>query len=124
MRRRPSKNGPSEEALQSYPVPALEKGLDVLEYLSKAHQPLGLNEVATALGEDPMDYALRGGEDFELCYTALPGALAPVLDEFRGQFGIDLTCVGVMTSERSLRLVHANGSQTPLSPQAFDHFQR
>jgi thiamine-monophosphate kinase len=84
----------------------------------------GVREVAMALGEDPMDYALRGGEDFELCYTALPGALAPLLDEFRGQFGIDLTRVGVMTSERTLRLVHADGSQTPLSPQAFDHFHR
>jgi thiamine-monophosphate kinase len=84
----------------------------------------GVREVARALGEDPVDYALRGGEDFELCYTALPGALTPLLDEFRGQFGIDLTRVGVMTSERSLRLVHADGSQTPLSPQAFDHFHR
>jgi thiamine-monophosphate kinase len=84
----------------------------------------GVREVAMALGEDPMDYALRGGEDFELCYTALPGALAPLRDEFRGQFGIDLTRVGVMTSERSLRLVHTDGSQTPLSPQAFDHFHR
>jgi thiamine-monophosphate kinase len=84
----------------------------------------GVREVARALGEDPVDYALRGGEDFELCYTALPGALTPLLDEFRGQFGIDLTRVGVMTSERSLRLVHADGSKTPLSPQAFDHFHR
>jgi thiamine-monophosphate kinase len=84
----------------------------------------GVREVARALGEDPVDYALRGGEDFELCCTALPGVLTPLLGEFRGQFGIDLTCIGVMTSERSLRLVHADGSQTPLSPQAFDHFQR
>jgi len=27
-----------------------------------------------------------------------------------------------MTSERALQLVHADGSQTYLSPQAFDHF--
>jgi thiamine-monophosphate kinase len=84
----------------------------------------GVREVAMALGEDPMDYALRGGEDFELCYTALPGVFTPLLDEFRGQFGTELTRVGVVTSERSLRLVHGDGSQTPLSPQAFDHFHR
>lgn len=34
----------------AYPVPALEKGLDVLEYLSRARRGIGLNEIATALG--------------------------------------------------------------------------
>lgn len=84
----------------------------------------GAREVAAALGEDPLEYALRGGEDFELCCTAVSGALAPLRQEFRTQFGIDLTHIGVITAERALRLVRADGSQTPLSPQAFDHFQR
>jgi thiamine-monophosphate kinase len=82
----------------------------------------GVREVAAVLGEDPMELGLRGGEDFELCCTARPGMLSPLLDEFRAQYGIGLTRVGSITSERALRLVHADGSQTPLSPQAFDHF--
>ena len=82
----------------------------------------GVREVAAALGEDPLELALRGGEDFELCCTARPGTLDPLLDEFRAQFGIDLTRIGIMTSEPTLQLVHADGSQTLLSPQAFDHF--
>jgi thiamine-monophosphate kinase len=84
----------------------------------------GVREVAAALGEDPLELALRGGEDFELCCTAHPGTLSPLLEGFRAQFGIDLTRVGILTSERSLRLVHADGSQALLSPQAFDHFHR
>jgi thiamine-monophosphate kinase len=84
----------------------------------------GVRELAAALGEDPLEYALRGGEDFELCCTAGPGALAPLQAEFRAQFGIDLTPIGVITAERTLRLVRADGSQIPLSPQAFDHFHR
>jgi thiamine-monophosphate kinase len=84
----------------------------------------GVREVATALGEDPLEYALRGGEDFELCCTAVPGALAPLRQGFRTQFGIDLTHIGVITSERALRLVQTDGAQRPLSPQAFDHFNR
>jgi thiamine-monophosphate kinase len=83
----------------------------------------GVREVAAALGNDPVDFALRGGEDFELCYTALPGTVAPWVDAFRAQFGTDLTCVGIMTSGRSLQLVQADGSQTLLSPQGFDHFR-
>jgi thiamine-monophosphate kinase len=82
----------------------------------------GVREVAAALGKDPIDFALRGGEDFELCYTARPGAVAPWVDAFRAQFGTDLTRVGVMTAARSLQLVQADGSQTLLSPQGFDHF--
>ncbi len=84
----------------------------------------GVREVAAALGEDPIALALRGGEDFELCYTALPGTITPVVDKFRAQFDTDLTRVGTITSERSLQLLQADGSQTLLSPQAFDHFQR
>jgi thiamine-monophosphate kinase len=84
----------------------------------------GVREVAAALGEDALELALRGGEDFELCCTARPGTLGPLLAEFRTQFGVDLTRVGLMTSERALQLVHADGSQALLSPQAFDHFRR
>jgi thiamine-monophosphate kinase len=82
----------------------------------------GVREVAAALGQDPLEYALRGGEDFELCCTAAPGALAPVLDEFRTRFGIDLTSVGMITDEHVLQLVRADGLRTSLSPQGFDHF--
>jgi hypothetical protein len=47
-----------------------------------------------------------------------------VVDQFRAQFSTELTRVGTITSGRALQLVQADGSQIPLSPQAFDHFQR
>jgi thiamine-monophosphate kinase len=84
----------------------------------------GVREVAAAGGEEPLALALRGGEDFELCCTARPGSLRPFLDEFLTRFGCALTPIGTMTAEPALRLVHADGSQTLLSPQAFDHFHR
>src|ERR671922_63363 len=71
----------------------------------------GVREVAAALGEDALELALRGGEDFELCCTARPGTLGPLLDEFRAQFGIELTRVGTITSEYALQLVHADGAR-------------
>jgi thiamine-monophosphate kinase len=82
----------------------------------------GVREVAAALGGDALELALRGGEDFELCCTARPGTLGPLLDEFRARFGIELTRVGTITSECALQLVHVDGAQALLSPQAFDHF--
>jgi thiamine-monophosphate kinase len=83
----------------------------------------GVREVASAVGEAPLTFALRGGEDFELCCTAAPGALAPLCQEFHRRFGLDLTRIGMITAERGLRLTHGDGSQASLSPQAFDHFQ-
>jgi thiamine-monophosphate kinase len=84
----------------------------------------GVREVAAAQGEDAIELALRGGEDFELCYTAFPGTVIPMVDQFRAQFDTELTRVGTITAERALQLVQADGSKMPLSPQAFDHFQR
>lgn len=49
MNRQPVKNEPAEGVAPSYSVPALEKALDVLEFLSNAQQALGLNEIAEAL---------------------------------------------------------------------------
>jgi thiamine-monophosphate kinase len=84
----------------------------------------GVREVAAALGDDVLEYALRGGEEFELCCTAVRGSLVPLVDDFRAQFGIELTRVGSMTREPSLRLMHADGTEVPLSAQAYDHFRR
>jgi thiamine-monophosphate kinase len=83
----------------------------------------GVREVAAGLGEDPLALALRGGEDFELCCTARPGTILPLLDAFQAQFGIGLTRVGTVTPDRDLRLVRADGSLVRLCPQAFDHFR-
>jgi len=84
----------------------------------------GVRDVATALGDEPLTYALYGGEDFELCCTAAPGTLTPLREEFRQRFGLDLTRVGSISAERGLRIVQVDGSQTSLAPQAFDHFHR
>jgi thiamine-monophosphate kinase len=84
----------------------------------------GVRQVATALGEDAVELALRGGEDFELCCTAVPGGLPPLLEEFRALFDLELTRVGTMTSGHSIHLLRADGTQALLLPQAFDHFQR
>jgi DNA-binding IclR family transcriptional regulator len=54
-RKRPARKGVNGSARlaengAAYPVPALEKGLDVLEHLSQARRGVGLNEIAAALG--------------------------------------------------------------------------
>jgi thiamine-monophosphate kinase len=84
----------------------------------------GVQDVAAALGDDPLQYALSGGEDFELCCTATPGTLPPIVETFRHQFGLELTRIGSITPAPSLHLIRADGSDVPLSPQAYNHFRQ
>jgi thiamine-monophosphate kinase len=84
----------------------------------------GVREVAAARGDDPLQYALSGGEDFELCCTAAPGTLCPLVESFRRQFGIELTRIGAITPDPSLRFLRADGSDLPLPPQAYNHFRQ
>ncbi|MBI2877653.1 MAG: thiamine-phosphate kinase [Candidatus Tectomicrobia bacterium] len=82
-----------------------------------------VQEVARALGEDPLAYALNGGEDFELCLTAREGALGPWVESFRQRFALPLTCVGRMVAGEGISLVGPGGEVQRLEPLGFDHFR-
>jgi thiamine-monophosphate kinase len=84
----------------------------------------GVQDVAMAMGDDPLQYALNGGEDFELCCTAAPGILSPLVETFRHQFGLELSRIGSITPGPALRLIQADGSDVPLLPQAYNHFRQ
>ena len=77
-------------------------------------------EAARALGEDPIRWALHGGEDYELLFTvpperfrAVPPLLAPL--------GVVATIVGEVGGE-GVRLRAPDGSERPLTPAGFRHF--
>ncbi len=59
-----------------------------------------------ALGaERALELALAGGEDYELAFTAAPGAVEEVVAEFRERFALALTRVGEVTSGAGLDIV-------------------
>jgi thiamine-monophosphate kinase len=80
-----------------------------------------LNELRAALGSDPTEMALHGGEDYELL-AALPSHAVPqaqaALEE---RYGTALTDIGEIT-EGSLVLDLPDGRQEPLEPRGWDHF--
>ena len=84
--------------------------------LESARLPLtpGVTEVATALGQDPIGFALRAGEDFELC-ACLPASAARELTRANASEGgeLELTIVGRVTEGAcGLRI---DGDQTELA---------
>ena len=78
--------------------------------------------VADALGFDPLTMALHGGEDFELCLTAPPGAAAPLEQGLRGQFDCPLTRIGAIQAGAGVTLCHSDGGDVPLIAGGYDHF--
>ena len=77
------------------------------------------------LGADDLALGLSGGEDYELCIAAPPGAMAPLVEAFSGHFQAPLTRVGRVT-EGGGAYVLASESRGGGSVAAggFDHFAR
>ena len=71
------------------------------------------------------DLATRGGEDYELLFTAPPDQFAEIAAAATG-IGATVTSIGEIlatSNNRSrLDLRHADGSTAPVSAGAFDHF--
>jgi thiamine-monophosphate kinase len=78
--------------------------------------------VAAAAGADPLDYALDGGEDFELIAAVAPRAFAYLARRFRAHTGRSLLAAGRLEAEPGLRLVAA-GRPAELVPAGFDHLR-
>jgi len=79
---------------------------------------------AGALRVDPLGWALSGGEDYELLFTARPeweGLLAGLVRRLR----VPVTRIGsVRPAREGIRLLTPEGRYRPLPPAAFEHFRK
>lgn len=64
-----------------------------------------------------LKFALHGGEDYELLFTAATSKRIP-----RSIAGIPVTEIGEITAGDSIQLVGMNGRRTPLTPAGWEHF--
>ncbi len=79
--------------------------------------------MAQARGEDATQYALAGGEDFELLVAIQPRAFGYLASRFAAHFGKPLHTIGTVRTGSCIALL--NGSvETPISPMGWDHLQR
>jgi thiamine-monophosphate kinase len=77
--------------------------------------------VAEQLGEEPQQYALAGGEDFELLVAVAPRAYEHVALRFHASFKRLLQRVGVLQADESL-VVRKEAGLEPLARSGWDHF--
>ncbi len=69
---------------------------------------------------DPVEMAMNGGEDYELCFTASPGRGQEVAAGFRERFGICMTKIGRII-DSGLYVQDLDGKRSRLEPGGFDH---
>jgi thiamine-monophosphate kinase len=73
---------------------------------------------AARLEEAPLEYALSGGEDYELLFTAPPARIKKLLS-----MRLPVTEIGMIVRGRSRSLIDGAGKRTPLKPQGYEHFR-
>jgi thiamine-monophosphate kinase len=77
---------------------------------------------AQAQDADPAQFAMAGGEDYELLLTAPPNAARQLLERIPAETGTPLAHIGQITAENALWLEYPDGRREPLSVRGWDHF--
>jgi thiamine-monophosphate kinase len=80
-------------------------------------------DVARALGRDPVDLALRGGDDYELLFTVPAADIDPTI-ALLAAGGANVTRIGWIQHQRDgLRLRAASGAISAIEPHGWDHLR-
>ncbi|MGH7447954.1 MAG: thiamine-phosphate kinase [Longimicrobiales bacterium] len=75
----------------------------------------------TAGHEHALRLALTGGEDYELCFAAPPGAVERIADSVVDTFALPITCVGTVHAGTGVML-RIGGAVIPQPYSGHDHF--
>ncbi|MHB1418679.1 MAG: thiamine-phosphate kinase [Bacillota bacterium] len=81
-------------------------------------------EVALMYGKDPLDYALYGGEDYELLFTVAPGELTIVEQAIRETTGIPVNVIGEIRPAAEGITIASSGGSHPLRSGGYNHFRK
>ncbi|CAN5614899.1 thiamine-phosphate kinase [soil metagenome] len=79
--------------------------------------------VVAADAADALAIALAGGEDYELCFAAPPGAVERLGDMFMKTFDLTLTCIGTVHEGSGLLMRDLNGQVAEVHLAGHDHFR-
>ena len=72
-------------------------------------------------GENALDFALGGGDDYELCFTVAPKNEVQLLTMLAKEQS-PCYCIGVIEKEPGLRAKDTNGKHIELKPKGYSHF--
>lgn len=100
----------------------IAKSSGLAGYIDLEHLPLSEELVASVGKKRARQWALGGGEDFELCLTAPADALEICMERARA-LGVRLTCIGHMLRGEGIRMRMNGEPYTEAMPSTgYDHF--
>ncbi|MGE5174482.1 MAG: thiamine-phosphate kinase [Betaproteobacteria bacterium] len=94
-----------------------QSGVGALIAAQKIPVSLSLRKALDRLKKAPLDYALSGGEDYELLFTAPPGKINK-LKSLR----IPMTEIGEITRTRKILIMDGREKKATLEPTGYNHF--
>jgi thiamine-monophosphate kinase len=72
---------------------------------------------------DPLDFALNGGEDYELLFTVPLPKISEVIQKLPGETGVAVKSIGRMVPKsKGITLITRKGQRIPLEAKGYDHF--
>jgi thiamine-monophosphate kinase len=81
-------------------------------------------EVAGLVGQSALEWALSGGEDYQLLFTAPPGAVRRIQELLWLATGTQVTVIGeILPPEAGMRLRTPAGAMQPLAARGWDHLR-
>jgi thiamine-monophosphate kinase len=92
-----------------------------------AHLPLSpeLHTLAAHTSHDPFQWALHGGEDYELLFTVSPGNERAVIEAVQSATGTRVTVVGsILPQDEGMKLRYLDGHEERLVVGSWDHLKR
>ncbi len=77
---------------------------------------------AKYFGDEALEYALGGGEEFELLFTAPAGVAQQLRNEFFAKFNLPCSEIGVIREKSHGVTLVSGGGESALLQRGFDHF--
>jgi thiamine-monophosphate kinase len=82
-----------------------------------------IDSLAAAAGLRPLEAALGGSDDYELCFAVTPGENRDRLArEFHERYGLRLTRIGHVVERPGLWSVGGSGRKRRVKAASFEHF--
>ena len=73
----------------------------------------------------PLDFALNGGEDYELLFTVPLAKISEAVQKLPGETGVAVKSIGRMVPKaKGVTLITKKGERLPLTAKGFDHFSK
>jgi len=80
---------------------------------------------AKSIGKNPLDFAIHGGEDYELLLTALPENVDTIIGKVKKKTETKVTEIGeIKDKEFCIKIAKTDGKVAPLNIYGWDHFRK